>query len=78
MTSDLLLVRRFWRRETGSAESSKRRPLVVEVCLQVLVLHLSGEEDALPLAVRGWDGLQLEEVEEHLDLKRQDQVREEV
>lgn len=78
MTSDLLLIRKFWRREPGSAESPKQRPLVVEVCLQVLVLHLSGEEDALPLAVGGRDGLQLEEVEEHLDLRRQDQVREEM
>lgn len=49
-----------------------------EVCLQVLVLHLGGKENALPLAVRGRDGLQLEEVEEHLDLRGEDQVREQV
>lgn len=71
MTSDLLLVR-----ELGSAKSPKQRPLVVKVRLQVLILHLGGEEDALPLAVRGRDGLQLEEVEEYLDLRRQNQVRE--
>lgn len=72
MTSDLLLVRRFLRRKPGSAKSPKQRPLVAKVCLQVLILHLGGEEDALPLAVGGRDGLQLEEVQKHLDLRRQD------
>lgn len=33
-------------------------------------LDFSGEQDALSFAVRCWDGLQLQEVEQHLDLRR--------
>lgn len=34
-------------------------------------LDFSGEQDALSLAVGGWDGLQLQEVQQHLDLSGQ-------
>lgn len=41
---------------SGSAES-------------VLALYFSGEEDALSFTVRGGDGLQLQEIQQHLDLQ---------
>lgn len=33
-------------------------------------LDFSGEKDALSFTVRGWDGLQLQEVQQNLDLRR--------
>ena len=39
------------------------------------LLDFSGKQDALSLAVRGRDGLQLQEVQQHLDLFRQRRER---
>lgn len=40
-----------------------------------LALYFSGEEDALSFTVWGGDGLQLEEVQQHLDLHREQEIR---
>lgn len=40
-----------------------------------LALYFGGEEDALPFAVWGGDGLQLEEVQQHLDLHGEQELQ---
>lgn len=41
----------------------------IRVAESILALYFSGEEDALSFTVRGGDRLQLEEVQQHLDLR---------